>query len=1027
MTEIFTLQDIYIAYRRFKNYYYYDNCNLFIRNQIAEFEKSLEFKNSAEASKDKISKLLSPICNLLNEAWELGNGDLSVLRELLNDELKQICSYPVPKEPHLEPKNDGYHFITNLHQYDAIKIDKCNFMIDAPLFIHLVSILWIEYVGVKLVPRISNDNYAYKLNASTDELDHRVTIKDGLMLFHPYFIGYQEWRDNALTEARRLLESDKDVTMLCLDIKRYYYSVRLNVPKLVGSYLVDETEQDDKVHFLNSLLQIIHDRYQECVENYLDRKSTLKNIANQETVLPVGLLSSGLLANIYLSKFDKYVVQNVAPSYYGRYVDDMIFVFQNRQVSQMSENSNPIDKFLKECFCSVGALREVKSDEKECEYAVNDMGEKLLENSPFSNLRIQSKKVILEFFDHKGSHAAIDIFMRNLTKNRSEYRFLPDEESITEEFDNEAYLLQYDDSINKLRSIKDFKKDKYGAAKYLTKQIYLSKLSDAKNSDGNRKLRGKIAHQLLTFFTGTTTIAMYPLWEKVATYFILNDDFKSLVKFYYSQRQYIGKIELSDNDDKELLGSLRVILEEHLMLSMAMPMALIPQKVYEYVKDKITEADMLLTKSMNLRKSNMLRNNYVGLSGMNLTNSLLDDKVSLVSDNVSDFSNFNLNSGICWMSPKYIHFEEINMLKIYRAMKNAKDEDRISITNTAYKKVEENYYQFSRGWLGLFSSRVKDNDAPTQLLEINKEFITIHDDKTRNVSYSADKKIALVNKRVDSSLFMNVVKYQKPLHTLSRKQELVKIINDSVEQSCDMLVMPELTVPFGWLNFLVERAKRSDMAIVTGLEYCLSVEGDAKRIINFVATILPIKEKYLNSCFVHLREKNFYSPKEELLLDGYHYKYLKNVGTPSYNLFHWRKLYFSVYNCFELADIQSRAKYMSMVDLIIAVEYNKDVHYFSDAVGAWARDIHCFIVQVNSSDFGDSKVIMPSKTEEKTLVQVKGGDNTVVLVCQLPINALRDFQLAGYVVQQNDKRFKFTPPSFDHNMAFKRHNDENLY
>lgn len=412
---------------------------------------------------------------------------------------------------------------------------------------------------------------------------------------------------------------------------------------------------------------------------------------------------------------------------------------------------------------------------------------------------------------------------------------------------------------------------------------------------------------------------------------------------------------------------------------------------------------------------------------MNLTSTLFEDSACLNSDRVSDFSKFKLNSGICWLSPKYIHLEEINLLGIYVAITTKSQKGDIRIPNNFYKKIEEKYHKFSREWLGLFSSGGQNSDTVPQLLEIKNEFITIHDDKTREVSYPIDKKIAVVNKQVDSNLFMNVVKYQKPLHTLSRKQELVKIINDSVEQACHMLVMPELTVPFGWLNFLVERAKRSDMAIVTGLEYCIYGENNVKRIINFVATILPIKEKYLNSCFVHLREKNFYSPKEELLLDGYHYKFSKHVSKPIYNLFHWRKLYFSVYNCFELADIQSRAKYMSMVDLIIAVEYNKDVHYFSDAVGSWARDIHCFIVQVNSSDFGDSKVIMPSKTEEKTLVQVKGGENTVVLVCQLPIKALRDFQLAGYVVQQNDKRFKFTPPSFDHNIAFKRHNDENLY
>ena len=285
-------------------------------------------------------------------------------------------------------------------------------------------------------------------------------------------------------------------------------------------------------------------------------------------------------------------------------------------------------------------------------------------------------------------------------------------------------------------------------------------------------------------------------------------------------------------------------------------------------------------------------------------------------------------------------------------------------------------------------------------------------------------KTAIVNKKIETNHFMNIVKYHKPLHTLSRKQELVKIINDTIEQGAEMLVMPELTVPFGWLPFLVERAKQSNIAIVTGLEYCL--DASKNQIANYVATILPFRDRYVKSCFTKLREKNFYSPKEGLLLEAYRYQFNKENKTPVYDLFHWRKCYFSVFNCFELADITSRAKFKSKVDFIIAVEYNKDVHYFSDVVGSWARDIHCFIVQVNSSDYGDSKIIMPSKTEEKTLVHVKGGSNTVVLTGRLPITSLRDFQLASYGEQINDKRFKFTPPGFDHDCALKRHNDDSL-
>ena len=456
-----------------------------------------------------------------------------------------------------------------------------------------------------------------------------------------------------------------------------------------------------------------------------------------------------------------------------------------------------------------------------------------------------------------------------------------------------------------------------------------------------------------------------------------------------------------------------------------MPMALCPKKITAKFKEK---ADELRDVAIQIRCANMFRNNYVGLMGINLTDALYDEDADLTDDNVFNLKDLKLNEGLCWMSPKFIHFETLNMLEVYGMVNGRKSnsDKKTSGKNgkTSKNELWDNYVKYGSSWLSLLDGNCdKDNHEGHQVLVKDvSQCIEVNDSKYVDVHSEPDKDIAIVNKKIETNHFMNIVKYHKPLHTLSRKQELVKIINDTIEQGAEMLVMPELTVPFGWLPFLVERAKQSNIAIVTGLEYCL--DASKNQIANYVATILPFRDRYVKSCFTKLREKNFYSPKEGLLLDAYRYQFNKENKTPVYDLFHWRKCYFSVFNCFELADITSRAKFKSKVDFIIAVEYNKDVLYFSDVVGSWARDIHCFIVQVNSSDYGDSKIIMPSKTEEKTLVHVKGGSNTVVLTSRLPITSLRDFQLASYGEQINDKRFKFTPPGFDHDSALKRHNNE---
>lgn len=136
-----------------------------------------------------------------------------------------------------------------------------------------------------------------------------------------------------------------------------------------------------------------------------------------------------------------------------------------------------------------------------------------------------------------------------------------------------------------------------------------------------------------------------------------------------------------------------------------------------------------------------------------------------------------------------------------------------------------------------------------------------------------------------------------------------------------------------------------------------------------------------------------------------------------HELYGWNNFWFSVYCCYELTSIQDRSKFQSYADAIISVVYNKDTNYFSNIIDSLARDMHCFCIQVNTSQFGDSRITLPSKTESKDLLKVKGGKNSMLLTDVLDISALRNFQLQGNLSQTNDKtnkmNLKLTPPDFN--------------
>ena len=99
---------------------------------------------------------------------------------------------------------------------------------------------------------------------------------------------------------------------------------------------------------------------------------------------------------------------------------------------------------------------------------------------------------------------------------------------------------------------------------------------------------------------------------------------------------------------------------------------------------------------------------------------------------------------------------------------------------------------------------------------------------------------------------------------------------------------------------------------------------------------------------------------------------------------------------------------------------NRNTNYYSNIVESLSRDLHCFCIQVNTSEFGDSRITRPSKTEERDILKVKGGRNSAVLIDTIDISGLREFQIKGNVLQAkspDSKYYKQTPPTFDSNIA----------
>jgi predicted amidohydrolase len=227
----------------------------------------------------------------------------------------------------------------------------------------------------------------------------------------------------------------------------------------------------------------------------------------------------------------------------------------------------------------------------------------------------------------------------------------------------------------------------------------------------------------------------------------------------------------------------------------------------------------------------------------------------------------------------------------------------------------------------------------------------------------------------------------QPLYYM--KNGLIKFKKEKVNEPVKFLAFPEVSIPIEWLDDVARFVKKTGTAVICGVKHF----NRKNRIYNCVATIIPVGNqhgKYENA-FITLREKNDYSPDEISLIENNSFEYNKNENS-YYNLFNWDGIKFSVFNCYELTDIYARAIMKSKLDILFAPVYNKDINYFSNIVESASRDIYCFVVQINNSYYGDTKINAPYNNELKCIVNIKGGEKDSVHIGKIDLKEYWDYQ-----------------------------------
>ena len=639
------LEDVILAYKKLKSYAYYDNSSIILRKQIIEFEDS------------NIDKKLKAIYKEIKD---------NKFDKYINSINVQCLPKKIKKEEDNEKKK-----ISNVPN-EIIEINSTISVIDIPIILQLIGVIWTIKTRGFFEDSLYDEIYANRIR---DVNCHTIS------LFKPYYENYSKWRDKGISSIENRLKENKNVVYISMDIKDYFYSINMNSPHIGFKKLKDQIKEyyTDKEYYIGNIDLILE------LTNVIEeicKKYSLKVISNRRCILPIGFIPSLVISNWYLRDLDENIVESINPIYYGRYVDDIILVCNIYDTSK--DEDEIINKYLIDTKILSRETKKVKGKNTEflkvscCNY---------------KDLVIQSNKVDIKIWDYRYTSAEIDIFKKEINKNRSEFRILPEN---IEACIGDIYKINYKESKNKIRSLNRAEVDKLELSKSISKIIFKRK-QDIYTDNSSTYFDKEIQH----IFIYENAIDNFRLWEKIIYYLnqsnniSLRDDlienlFKAIqkidVNIDFDNQNY--KLKLSNDKVKK---SIQSYLLENIIIAISMSVAVNNNYVDKIKALSITSKinDMIKEYVRKIVQSNMMRHNYVAIPLVNYC---------FTEDEENVFTSFDINmlNGLEFdktkleYSPRFMHLHEFILFNFYNGLVNGIENDYLNKSKEQFEKY--NYH-----------------------------------------------------------------------------------------------------------------------------------------------------------------------------------------------------------------------------------------------------------------------------------------------------------------------------------------------
>lgn len=943
------------SYKKLKSYYHYNKNFVFMKKKIAELE----------ADENQMSNVLENLAQLL------ANPNTEVNTQLIDEWINKISFYIMPKS--FKSNSVKNELFVTAESNEEKEVNKVNFFIDMPIELHLLETLWTILIGKlvfekKLVSAKSYgnaiDNYVL-YNKQDDFLDSINFTKN--KLFKIYFPQYCNWKNDAIEAVATLNRFNRSQILFSLDVKSFYYSIVWKFD------LLDEKMGDDErykaLKFFNSIIQRIFERYTEIINEY---RILEQCIENEEYILPIGLFSSMLLANVYMYELDDDISTNPDVSYYGRYVDDILLAVDITGDEKKISEDNAFDRYLVE-------KNNILVNVELGKYTINK----------YPNLYIQKEKVKIMYFNKTGSKTLINQLLKTITYP-SQMNVIPDTKLSLIDFEEAVYARNGIGVDTKIREIGQLEIDRFQLGWHMS-QIVMNNRVRKKYVTREEKIRRQNeSDSILRFFQGVKALEYSSNWINAMYYFMLTSDTNRYAwkLFQKNIMNAIKDINIGTIEDtrSDKLGKIASKLKKDLILHFDICIStVLALNIQYYRKEKRT----ILELARKIRKANLFNHHLVSYPLVNYSDEI-DENCDLTNISPEQICSMNLlirDSKKTKLSPRFINLDEIYQYVFLRQFINGgnyyADEDN-AVVKKKLEFIESYFYevnQINKGTASHLKISIKN--------EIHKQYILQRIELGDKCAVKEKIKIAIANIKLDTKRCCMGLECGEDVEIdrLSLIDFMDRAYANGKKDKVDFLVFPEFYMPLQWISDVLAFVRKSGITVVSGLQYMTS----GHQAYNNVAIFAPVNTGRYTSAVLLAREKNDYAPLERKILALEKYICV-DQDKPVYQVIANKGIDYGLFLCYEFTDIVARGLYKDKVDILFTPEHNRDTSYFSNIIEATARDLHVFIVQANTSIYGDSRITGPFGKNDRNVLQIKGGDKDDIIIGTIELGKVKKYQ-----------------------------------